>query len=61
MFDHRRTRTRRGDDRVDVSVLKDLYKAPCKFPSFISISRVKRGLAATRLALVKNEVATDTP
>jgi hypothetical protein len=60
MLDHCRARSGRADDRIHIRVLKDLDKSSGKLSCFAMVAGIERRLAATRLALVKNNLATRT-
>src|SRR4030095_3186285 len=60
MLDHCRARSGRADDRICIRVLKDLDKSPGKLSCFTTVAGIECRLAAPRLALVKNNLATCT-
>ena len=61
MFDHRRTRSRRANDRLGVRIFEDLDEPLGELVRLFAITRIKSRLAATRLALVKDNVTSRTP
>jgi hypothetical protein len=60
-MDHRRTRTRRTDDRFSLTLFKYFDEPFCYSPRFVAISSIECGLAATSLSFVKLNFTTNTP